>query len=162
MRWRRSKCHDTILLHRASVGTGMPNPRCPASATPIVGSNLQVLTNVKESKLQHTEQPQLFLSMHIAQYQLAQGQNAETKPALEEAKEKLASLNDVRLTSQCSYHKPPDFLTQCMAHIGALGALGAGLRNPELDAESVSAWTVPHGQHTSLCSLDELPMRTNT
>jgi hypothetical protein len=60
----------------------------------------QVLTNVKESKLQHTEQPQLFLSMHIAQYQLAQGQNAETKPALEEAKEKLASLNDASLTNR--------------------------------------------------------------
>jgi hypothetical protein len=63
-----------------------------------------VLENVKESKLPHTEQPQLFLSMHIAQYQLAQGQNAETKPALEEAKEKLASLNDVSLTRQNSRH----------------------------------------------------------
>jgi 26S proteasome regulatory subunit N9 len=63
-----------------------------------------VLTNVKESKLQHTEQPQLFLSMHIAQYQLAQGQNAETKPALEEAKEKLASLNDVDPAVSAAVH----------------------------------------------------------
>jgi hypothetical protein len=60
---------------------------------------MQVLTSLKESKLQHTEQPQLFLSMHIAQHRLVQGQAAETKPALEEAKGTLASLHDVRSTS---------------------------------------------------------------
>lgn len=74
----------------------------PGSVQNVIGRWFasQVLTNVKESKLQHTEQPQLFLSMHIAQYRLAQGQNAETKPALEDAKEKLASLNDVSLTNR--------------------------------------------------------------
>lgn len=58
---------------------------------------VQVLTNVKESRLLHTEQPQLFLSVHIAQNRLAQGQPAETKTAVVEAKETLASLNDVSI-----------------------------------------------------------------
>lgn len=58
-------------------------------------TQLPQVANVKESKLQHTEQPQLFLAMHIAQNQLAQGQTAEARKAVEEAKDTLASLNDV-------------------------------------------------------------------
>ena len=56
---------------------------------------MQVRTNLEEAKIPRTEQPQLYLSMHIAQNQLQLGQTATVKAAVEEAKETLASLNDV-------------------------------------------------------------------
>ena len=113
---------------------------------------------MKESKLQHTEQPQLFLSMHIAQYQLAQGQNAETKPALEEAKEKLASLNDVSLTKPMSQHSEAVHDGSCRWSL---------CQTPQhwlaLDGEPVAAWTVSHRQHSlALCNLHQSLMCAHT
>lgn len=63
---------------------------------------------MKESKLPHTEQPQLFLGMHIAQSQLALGRTDETKAAVEEAKDTLASLSDVSVCQ--SYEESSDEL----------------------------------------------------
>lgn len=49
-----------------------------------------------ETKLPRTEQPQLYLNMHIAQYRLQQGDTEETNGTVEEAKDTLDSLTDVR------------------------------------------------------------------
>ena len=56
----------------------------------------QVLAKIVEAKQSRSEQAQLFLRMHIAQYQLALGERAATKALVEAATEELASLHDVR------------------------------------------------------------------
>ena len=56
----------------------------------------QVLAKIIEAKQSRSEQAQLFLRMHIAQYQLARGEQAATKALIEAATEELTSLHDVR------------------------------------------------------------------
>lgn len=54
-----------------------------------------VSDKLKEQKLPRSEQPLLFLKMHIAQEQLEMGQVAECKSTVEEAKGELDHLADV-------------------------------------------------------------------
>jgi 26S proteasome regulatory subunit N9 len=54
-----------------------------------------VSEKLKEQKLQRSEQPLLFLKMHIAQEQLEMGQVQECKVIVEEAKTELDTLADV-------------------------------------------------------------------
>jgi len=54
-----------------------------------------VSDKLKEQKLQRSEQPLLFLKMHIAQQQLEMGQVQECKVTVEEAKTELDALTDV-------------------------------------------------------------------
>lgn len=64
----------------------------------------QVLAKIVEAKQSRSEQAQLFVRMHIAQYQLALGEQAATKALIEAATEELTSLHDVR---------PPDSKPFC-------------------------------------------------
>ncbi len=68
---------------------------------------------MKEAKLPRTEQPQLFLEMHIAQNQLTLGQAAEAKAAVEAGKETLAGLNDVSVSEGCPETCPVTPQTSC-------------------------------------------------
>lgn len=55
-----------------------------------------VKKQVTESGQRHTDQASLFLQMHIAQYKLQMGADDECKTMIEEGKESLDSMNDVR------------------------------------------------------------------
>ncbi len=55
-----------------------------------------MVTKIVEAKLSRSEQPLLFLRMHIAQYKLVQGDLPGTKALIEAGKESLDSLPDVR------------------------------------------------------------------
>lgn len=52
---------------------------------------------ITESGQRHTEQPMLFLRMHIAEYKLQTGATDECKTLIEEGKETLDSMQNVRL-----------------------------------------------------------------
>lgn len=58
----------------------------------LVGVNKQIT----ESGQRHTEQPMLFLRMHIAEYKLQMGSTDECKTLIEEGKETLDSMQNVR------------------------------------------------------------------
>lgn len=68
-----------------------------------------------ESGQRHTEQPVLFLRMHIAQYKLQMGSTDECKTLIEEGKETLDSMQNVRyLHAICTCHQRLNlFLTSC-------------------------------------------------
>jgi hypothetical protein len=55
-----------------------------------------VIETVKEAKHARPDQPLLFLRMHRAQYLLVLGELKECKEAVEEGKQTLDSLDDVR------------------------------------------------------------------
>lgn len=54
-----------------------------------------VIKDLIEAKLPRSEQPLLFLRMHVAQYLLVLGQTKECKAAVEEGKQSLDSMGDV-------------------------------------------------------------------
>ena len=54
-----------------------------------------VIKELLEAKLPRSEQPLLFLRMHVARYLLVQGQTKECKAAIEEGKQSLDSMGDV-------------------------------------------------------------------
>ena len=51
---------------------------------------------ITESGQRHTEQPMLFLRMHIAEYKLQMGATDDCKTLIEEGKENLDSMQNVR------------------------------------------------------------------
>ena len=55
-----------------------------------------VVERLMEAKLARSEQPLLFLRLHLAQYRLQLGEVAECAKAVEAGKEELDSLRDVR------------------------------------------------------------------
>ena len=54
-----------------------------------------VIKELLEAKLPRSEQPLLFLRMHVARYLLLLGQTKECKAAIEEGKQSLDSMGDV-------------------------------------------------------------------
>ena len=60
-----------------------------------------VINDLTEAKLPRSEQPLLFLRMHVARYLLVRGQTKECKAAVEEGKQTLDSMGDVSAAS-CS------------------------------------------------------------
>ena len=58
-----------------------------------------VIKDLTEAKLQRSEQPLLFLRMHVARYLLVLGQTKECKAAIEDGKQTLDSMGDVSPTS---------------------------------------------------------------
>lgn len=54
-----------------------------------------VIKDLIEAKLPRSEQPLLFLRMHVARYLLVLGQTKECKAAVEEGKQSLDSMGDV-------------------------------------------------------------------
>ena len=68
----------------------------PAAPTSESLWGVQVVAKIVEAKLTRSEQPLLFLRMHIAQYKLVQGDLPGTKALIEAGKESLDSLPDVR------------------------------------------------------------------
>lgn len=63
-----------------------------------------VSDRLKEHKLPHSEQPLLFLKMHIAQQQLEMGAVQECKVKIEEAKTELDALADVDPSVSAAVH----------------------------------------------------------
>ena len=61
-----------------------------------------VSTALAETNQPRLEQPVLFLSMHVAQYQLATGDVDACKAAVSGAKEELDRLHDVRMCTLVS------------------------------------------------------------
>ena len=57
-----------------------------------------MIKDLTEAKLQRSEQPLLFLRMHVARYLLVLGQTKECKAAIEDGKQTLDSMGDVSLT----------------------------------------------------------------
>ncbi len=55
-----------------------------------------MVAKIVEAKLSRSEQPLLFLRMHVAQYKLVQGDLPGTKALIEAGKESLDQLPDVR------------------------------------------------------------------
>lgn len=55
-----------------------------------------VIKDLVEAKLPRSEQPLLFLRMHVARYLLMLGQTKECKSAIEDGKQTLDSMGDVR------------------------------------------------------------------
>ena len=66
----------------------------------------QVVAKIVEAKLSRSEQPLLFLRMHVAQYKLVQGDLPGTKALIEDGKESLDTLPDVRHLSFFSLPLP--------------------------------------------------------
>jgi len=54
-----------------------------------------VIKDLIEAKLPRSEQPLLFLRMHVARYLLVLGQTKECKAAIEDGKQTLDSMGDV-------------------------------------------------------------------
>lgn len=65
-----------------------------------------VIKDLIEAKLPRSEQPLLFLRMHVARYLLVLGQTKECKAAIEDGKQTLDSMGDV------SAAPPFEFLIQ--------------------------------------------------
>ena len=78
----------------------------------------QVVAKIVEAKLSRSEQPLLFLRMHIAQYKLVQGDMPGTKALIEAGKESLEQLPDVRSSSRprCPLRDAPPSLSTSRAH----------------------------------------------
>ncbi len=73
----------------------------------------QVVAKIVEAKLSRSEQPLLFLRMHIAQYKLVQGDMPGTKALIEAGKESLDQLPDVRLClGPLARPQPPYFFSR--------------------------------------------------
>ena len=60
-----------------------------------------VIKDLTEAKLPRSEQPLLFLRMHVARYLLVKGQTKECKAAIEEGKQSLDSMGDVSAVMPC-------------------------------------------------------------
>jgi 26S proteasome regulatory subunit N9 len=78
-----------------------------------------------EQKLPRSEQPLLFLKMHIAQQRLEMGQVAECKAAVEEAKAELAGLSDVDPSvSAAVYYVASLYYKVCVCVCGVVVVVG--------------------------------------
>ena len=79
-----------------------------------------MIKDLTEAKLQRSEQPLLFLRMHVARYLLVLGQTKECKAAIEDGKQTLDSMGDVSPTScpHSTWHAKSTHSAHCELILG--------------------------------------------
>lgn len=81
-------------------GGCFPNPMLTMSSHAVAFLE-GVIKDLTDAKLPRSEQPLLFLRMHVARYLLVLGQTKECKAAIEEGKKSLDSMGDVSVDMPC-------------------------------------------------------------
>ncbi len=89
-----SFAHRINLLSLAKIGTTVARQYSKPSES--VSFLERLVQQIKEAKLPRTEQPLLYLHMDIGYHKLQEGQLSEAKKCVEEGREQLDSMHDVR------------------------------------------------------------------